>query len=288
MLTRRWGWTPARARSPAGQIVHGTEAVDDDLPQIDCQVRIVEADQHPGTCAGLSWHESLGIDQQAGGQQMRRLMETTAREALVRLRGDWLEPGTFGVEDIYALQLLHCYDVISGRRSPVEDCFTQSDWHAFEYLRDTKYHFSEGHAARSGRYAVPWMVAVMRKLGRADVSPGSGHFPLDVAFTHREEVLYLCCLLGIGSKEGWTPDLDRVDMDRQWRVSQLAPYLGHVGIESYHQRGGEKRLRVIVNGSIVSAFGGQLQEDADGGYDFDAVREWVSSKPYHWAGFEGL
>lgn len=256
----------------------------DGLPALDVQVRVVDSADSRGTCEGLSWHESLDVDQNAGGEEMRELMKTTAAEALDRLKDDWIGSSPFGVDDVYALQLLHCYDIVSGHESPFEGCFTPQDWDGFEYLRDTKYHFSEGYAGNTGRYAIPWMKAVMRKL-RQKTCAG---FPLSVAFTHREEVLYLCCLLGIGYRDGWTPDLSRVDSERQWKVSQLAPYLGHVGIESYDGTDGQDRLRVIVNGSVVPAFWKELRADDCGGYALEEVGDWVDKLECRWKGFQGL
>lgn len=239
------------------------------------------------TCDNLSWHTALSVNQEAGNEQMSELMEIATYDACQRLKGDWLVAGTFGVRDVYAMQLLHCYDIVSGRQSPWEECFTPSDWIGFEYLRDTKYHFSEGYGCDAARsYAVPWLQAGLRRLGQQEKV--NADFPLHVAFTHREEVLYLCCLLGIAYEPGWMPDLTRVDQERQWRVSLLAPYLGHVGIETYYRKSGHKSLRVIVNGGVGSAFFGQLQQDQDGGYDFSEVGAWACEHPCRWKGFRGL
>jgi len=111
-------------------------------------------------------------------------------------------------------------------------------------------------------------------------------FPLHVSFTHREEVLYLCCLLGIGHKEGWTPDLTRIDTGRSWFVSKLAPYLGHVGFEKYQNKSGQDRLRVVVNGRVTEVFSGRFEKDLDGGYDFQDIESWMTSLPQNWEGFD--
>ena len=224
------------------------------------------------------------MDQQAGSQEMQQLMKVTTRNALQRFRCDWSSSQDFGAEDVYAIQLLHCYDVVSGRRSPFETWFTPADWTGFEYLRDTKYHYSEGYGSDTWKIAVPWLVAVVHSLKSGPDHPST--FPLHVSFTHREEVLYLCCLLGIGYKEGWRPDLTRIDTGRSWSVSKLAPYLGHVGFEKYQIKSGEDRLRVVVNGRVTEAFLGRFEKDLDGGYDFHAIVSWATSLPQTWEGFE--
>lgn len=265
--------------------MHGSGRVEDDIPRIDCQVRVLNSEDSLGTCKNLSWHTALCVDQQAGTKEMRQLMKVTTSEVQGRLKGDWVAADTFGAEDVYAMQLLHCYDVVSGRQSAFNNLFTLEDWVAFEYLRDTKYYFSEGYGGDVGQYALPWLTAALGRLSRNEVT--EGNFPLHVSFTHREEVLYLCCLLGIGYEEGWAPNLDRVDESRRWRVSLLAPYLGHVGVETYDAAGG-KRLRIIVNGNVMPAFWGRFEQDLDGGYDFTEVAAWALEMPRKWEGFEEL
>lgn len=105
-------------------------------------------------------------------------------------------------------------------------------------------------------------------------------------FTHREEVLYLCCLLGIGHKKGWTPDLTRINTDRIWFVSKLTPYLGHVGFVKYQIKSGQDRLRVVVNWRVMEAFSGRFEKDLYGGHDFQDIESWVTSLPQTWDGFD--
>lgn len=94
-----------------------------------------------------------------------------------------------------------------------------------------KYHFSEGHGTNYlGFYAIPWLKASLAAL--RDPRPGDSNLPLQIAFTHLEGALYLRCLLGINFKKDWEPDLERVDRSRLWRASILAPYLGHIGMET--------------------------------------------------------
>lgn len=229
------------------------------------------------------------MDQEAGSQQMKQLMNLTTSASLARLENDWLGSTTtpLTAQDIYCMQLLHCYDVVSGRESPFNHCFHSEDWEGFEYLRDTKYHFSEGYGARnSGLYSVPWTAAAVRVLSRISDQKGTG-LPLRVGFTHREEILYLCCLLGICYEKDWQPRLERVDVNRQWRVSLLAPYLGHVGIETYVGSLNQERLRIIVNGEVKPAFFGNIEQDEDGGYDMNEVDVWTQHKVQEWEKIEG-
>lgn len=87
----------------------------DNLPLIDCQVNVSDSSDTPGTCKNLAWHAALQVNQQAGNREMQQLMKVTTRDALQRLRCDWSSSQEFGAEDVYAIELLHCYDVVSGR-----------------------------------------------------------------------------------------------------------------------------------------------------------------------------
>lgn len=324
---------------------------------------------------------------------MGELMDVTTSTALARFEPFWfsLPPSAnnasesvdsslaLGPRDVYAMQLLHCYDVVSGRPSPWTDpepLFTSEDWAGFEYLRDVKYYYSEGYGAQpsTGVYATPWLVSAVERLKKGnmefDTSPDqekkmeqadqygqniaerahvdnkgeeescAGHddIPLHIAFTHREEILYLCVLLRLNlyanhgtlktpstrpstlasrprdppditnatkNATQWTPSLSSVqtEQDRPWRVAQMAPYLGHVGLETYvaASRGGgselnsehqqKMRIRVIVNGEVVKVFEDEVAEspgsptlvqDDDGGYELDAFEKVIGRKKEEW------
>ena len=253
---------------------------------MDTRVKVLTAENGDKSCDNLCWHKAFSVDQEAGHDQMIQLMNVTAQPALERLSDAWLEACPLTVQDIYSMQLLHCYDIVSGRESPFQLCFDDSDWVAFEYLRDTKTYFSEGYgSSKSSIYAIPWTNAAMRTLSQTRQSDHD--LPLRVAFTHREEVLYLCCLLGICFEKDWRPSLDSVDENRQWRVSLLAPYLGHVGIETYIGNSMRERLRIIINGEVRPAFFGKLRQDEDGGYEIHEVDAWTQQKVQRWEDLEG-
>jgi hypothetical protein len=77
--------------------------------------------------------------------------------------------------------------------------------------------------------------------------------PLQISFTHREEILYFAVLLGLGF-DGKTLDPENVDINRHWKVTGIAPYLGHIGLENFRTTNGENRLRIISNGEVVGGF----------------------------------
>jgi hypothetical protein len=190
------------------------------------------------------------------------------------------------MQDIYSMQMLHCYDIVSGRTSPFEDLFDENDWAGFEYLRDVKHHYSEGYGRQyPGLYAIPWAVSavnISHSLGSS-----TRKFPLAIAFTHREEVLYMACFLGLGSDGPQDPDLTKVVESRKWRVSTVAPNLGHIDLETYLSQDGHKKVRIICNGEVISAFMGKLKQDSDGGYEWEDVESWIEERFKDWRRLEG-
>ncbi|GAD95412.1 hypothetical protein FG03402.1 [Paecilomyces variotii No. 5] len=245
-----------------------TRKQDDYLLPVDSKVKVLKCENGSHQCDNLRWHKAFSVNQSAGRHEFEKLMQVTTLPSYKRLYNDWHAQTPLLATDIYAMQLLHCYDVVANRPTPFDECFDADDWAGFEYLRDVKYYFSEGYGMpQPGFYAIPWLKAAMNALSNPH-SRGS-QLPLRIAFAHREEILYLCCLLAINFQKNWEPALNRVDEDRQWRAALLAPYLGHVGIESYSGSDGEKRVRVILNGDVKPAFWGIAHEDGDGGYDFD-------------------
>lgn len=95
--------------------------------------------------------------------------------------------------------------------------------------------------------------------------------PLWIAFTHREETLYLAILLGLAYDGPDAPRTDRLNENRLWQVTLLAPYLGHIGLEKFRALDGQHQMRVVVNGGVVPAFKGELQQDSDGGYEMSEI-----------------
>ena len=176
------------------------------------------------------------------------------------------------------MQLLHCYDVVSRRNSPWKGLFTEEDWEAFEQPRDGKTFFS-GYAAKhsTGQCALSWLVTALNHLKNA----AEGSAPLCFGFAHREEVLCLCVLLGLGGSKMHSPP--PMGPDRSWRVSEMVPYLGHVGLEAYLPRSGRVMLRVLLNGVVVKVLpGDSLKADVEGGSNLEDISRIVDRMKKAW------
>lgn len=241
-------------------------------------------------CDNLGCHQRFReIDQTAGQDQADTFLAVYTRPIIERLQPLLHDDFHLEPKDVYAMQLLCCYDLVDGRESPFSDLFDQTDWLGFEYMRDVKYHYSEGYgAAHAGMYATPWLEAAMRLLLRPLLcEPPDKRLPLWIGFTHREEILYLAVLLGIAWQGPLPPRIDCIDGNRCWRVSELAPYLGHIGLEVFRTVESSQRVRIIINGEVVSAFKGHLTQDSDGGYDIAAVEGWIRNCVKKWDEFKG-
>lgn len=251
---------------------------------------VIDSSLSEDPCDNLCCHQRFReIDQTAGQDQADAFLAVYTKPIIERLRplrhhDLHLEP-----RDIYAMQLLCCYDLVAGKESPFSGLFDQADWLGFEYMRDIKYHYSEGYGATNpGLYATPWLDAAMKVLRKPLLYEAPNkRLPLWIGFTHREEILYLCVLLGIAWQEPELPRTDRIDENRRWRVSSLAPYLGHIGLELFRTVESVPRVRIIINGEVLPAFQERLKQDSDGGYDIAEVENWVRQRVEKWDDLKG-
>lgn len=99
-------------------------------------------------CDNLCWHKNCEeIDQTAGQQEADRFLLVYTRPILEKLRRLGHEAANFTPKDIYAMQLLCCYDLVADKASPFTALCDNEDWLGFEYMRDIKYPYSEGYGA---------------------------------------------------------------------------------------------------------------------------------------------
>ena len=251
---------------------------------------VIDSDVSEDPCDNLCYHRRFPeIDQTAGQDQADAFLAVYTGPIIERLRSLVDSDLPLEPSDICAMQLLCCYDLVAGKESPFTGLFERTDWLGFEYMRDVKYHYSEGYgAAHAGIYATPWLDAALRLLQQPPTEKAHDkRLPLWIGFTHREEILYLVVLLGIAWQGPKPPRIDRVDEDRHWRVSALAPYLGHLGLESYRTVDRSPHVRFVLNGDVVPAFKGRLKQDMDGGYEVGEVELWVRNRVREWDDLKG-
>lgn len=170
--------------------------------------------------------------------------------------------------DIMGLQQLCGYEsAIRGKKSVICDVFTDSEWMAYEYAWDLKYSHMVGHGNPLSPYlGFPWLNTtseLMSKFHAPQHSDGEGEIPDDdgqrffLAFTHREVPPFIATALGLfNSSNAFAEEFptDRINWSRSWKMAELIPFLGHVGIEkltcsgvSMDQKDEREYIRVIAN-----------------------------------------
>jgi len=143
--------------------------------------------------------------------------------------------------DVVGLQQLCGYEsAITGRRSDICGVFTDAEWMAYEYSWDLKYAYMVGPMNPLSPYlGFPWLQTqseLFRNIQKRH-HPG-GAWPEDqrffLGFTHREVSPFIATALGLfNSSSGATEEFptDHINWTRAWRMADLIPFLGHVGME---------------------------------------------------------
>lgn len=178
--------------------------------------------------------------------------------------------------DIMGLQQMCGYEsAITGKESKLCNVFTDDEWMAYEYAWDLKYSYMVGHGNPLSPYlGFPWLnttASLMSKFHAPIHTGGSskGHGDEDtpdndgqrffIAFTHREVPPFIATALGLfnsSSAQAEEFPTDRINWSRAWRMAELIPFLGHVGIEKLTCTGrhseedtleSEEFIRVIAN-----------------------------------------
>lgn len=152
----------------------------------------------------------------------------------------------FSTYDILALQSLCGYEsAIRGERSPICKLFQDAEWMAYEYAWDMKYAYMVGPLNPLSNYlGYPWLLAQSELFETIDRNPDENQnvttgWPSSqrffLSFTHREVPPFVATALGIFNSSaqcGYDEfPTDHVNYARAWKMSDLIPFLGHVGME---------------------------------------------------------
>lgn len=162
-------------------------------------------------------------------------------------------------DNILGLQSLCGYQsAIEGKRSPICAVFTDAEWMAYEYAWDLRYAYMVGPLNKLSPYlGFPWLQSQLSLLDAQDGSPALDSWPKGqrffMSFTHREVPPFVATALGIFNSSSNAREefpTDRVNWARAWRMSDLIPFLGHVGMEKITcdtKRGEEDFIRFVAN-----------------------------------------
>jgi hypothetical protein len=203
-------------------------------------------------------HKSCpAFSKEPGKKQMAEFISNYAPAVSERLEDE--AAFKFADKDIVGLQSLCGYQsAIEGKRSPICAVFTDAEWMAYEYAWDLRYSYMVGPLNPLSPYlGFPWLQAQIPLLDDHDDSPARAGWPKEqrffLSFTHREVPPFVATALGIfnaSSNAGEEFPTDRINWARAWRMSDLIPFLGHVGMEKItcdSKRGPEDFVRFVAN-----------------------------------------
>lgn len=171
--------------------------------------------------------------------------------------------------DIIGMQQLCGYESASnGKTSKLCPVFTDDEWMSYEYAWDLKYSYMVGHGNPLSPYlGFPWLNVTSALLAKfhaphhTDAQSKHKHGDHDhddgqrffLSFTHREVPPFIATALGLFNSSSHAAEefpLDRINWSRSWRMAELIPFLGHIGIEKVSCTRSSKVLeyiRIIAN-----------------------------------------
>lgn len=166
-----------------------------------------------------------------------------------------LFPFALSANDIIGMQQLCGYEsAINGKVSPFCPVFTDDEWMSYEYAWDMKYSFMVGHGNPLSPYlGFPWLNVTSTLFAKfhepdhhddeepsSESDSGRSRVPDDdgqrffLSTTHREVPPFIATALGLFNSSNDAAEefpVDRINWSRSWRMAELIPFLGHVGVE---------------------------------------------------------
>ncbi|KAF4338673.1 acid phosphatase [Fusarium beomiforme] len=199
-----------------------------------------------GTRALLPHKACSKFSKSPGTKQQQEFVKNYASGVAKRLLP--YTPGDYELApfDVFALQSICGYEsAIRGKKSPICGLFSDAEWLSYEYAWDMKYAHMVGPFNPLSNYlGFPWLNSQSRLFTKIDensdlIGEESSGWPkeqrLFFYFTHREVPPFVATALGIfnsSSHDGYDEfPTTHVNHVRAWKMSDLIPFLGHVGME---------------------------------------------------------
>jgi hypothetical protein len=219
-------------------------AMSEAFPSPD-EIEIVRITQDiNGSMDALIPHKSCpAFSKKPGKKEMETFLEVYGTKAARRLAP--FAPFKLTPQHIMAMQSTCGYQsAIEGKRSPLCALFTDEEWMAYEYAWDLRYAYMVGPLNPLSPYlGFPWLASQLELLDDVTDTHKSHKSAQDgwpegqrffLGFTHREVPPFVATALGIfnsSSPEVEEFPTDRINWVRAWKMSDLIPFLGHVGME---------------------------------------------------------
>jgi len=208
-----------------------------------------------GSMDALIPHKSCPkFSKEPGQKEMEKFLDLYGGKVAKRLAE--FSPFEFEPKDVLGLQSTCGYEsAIEGKRSKICGLFTDEEWMAYEYAWDLRYAHMVGPLNPLSPYlGFPWLQSQLELLSdyheeshKHDGWPKDQNFFL--SFTHREVPPFVATALGIFNSSSSAVEefpTDRINWTRGWKMSDLIPFLGHVGMERI-TCGGDEFIRFVAN-----------------------------------------
>lgn len=228
------------------------------------EIEIVRVTENAnGSMESLIPHKSCkSFEKSPGTKEQNKIIELYAASVAHRLSPH--TPFKLEPNDVVGFQMLCGYEsAIKGSRSEICSQFTDSEWMAYEYAWDLKYAYMVGPLNPLSPYlGFPWLQAqsdIFQHISEHG-TPGDG-WPEQqrffLSFTHREVPPFVATALGLFNSSSDATEqfpTDHINWTRAWKMSDLIPFLGHVGMEkmtcergALHGDGPGDFIRFIAN-----------------------------------------
>lgn len=219
------------------------------FPQHPDGVKVVQISTEDEFQSTIPHKSCAAFTKAAGDEEFDAFVQHYTRPIIQRLR-PYVPVGlNLTSADIVGMQQLCGYEsAINGKVSQMCAVFTDIEWLSYEYAWDLKYYYMVGPANPLSLYlGYPWLNVTASLFERFHgVDHDSGHQQASamrvrnpdqrffVSFTHREVPPFLATALGLFNSSSAIEETfptDRINFGRAWKMAELIPFLGHIGME---------------------------------------------------------
>ncbi|RDW73665.1 histidine acid phosphatase-like protein [Coleophoma crateriformis] len=265
------------------------------------EIEVVEINTTASFHSQIPHKSCNAFSKEPGDQELNIFLETYTAPILTRLLK--YSPVPLVSTDIMGMQQMCGYEsAITGKKSKICDIFTDDEWMAYEYAWDLKYSYMVGHGNPLSPYlGFPWLNTTAHLMSKFHAPlhsqktpkvPGDDGQRFFLSFTHREVPPFIATALGLfNSSNSFAEEFptDRINWSRSWRMAELIPFLGHVGVELLTcnvEDEGRQFIRVIANTSPrpIPA----CQDGPGASCSFDRFNDLVGAGMREYGDFDGV
>lgn len=212
------------------------------MKAFDQDTELVQLSKHGKFQAIIPHKFCPNFSKAAGDEELEEYIDHYTRPIIARLQPQ--TPFELTGHDIVGMQQWCGYEsAITGNVSSLCDIFTAVEWLQYEYAWDLKYSYMVGPGQPLSPFlGFPWLNVTANLFSKLHTPhDDASNIPDDdgqrffLAFTHREVPPMLATALGLFNSSSSASEefpTDAVNFQRAWRMSELIPFLGHVGIEN--------------------------------------------------------